>query len=93
MITSKMKELTKMLLEVLDELCRIFGKALEKADKEKKEQYQVQEDMFDALKSSYAIMQNEVSEEVQKVIDMLGGMMVPPTEDEDDEEDDDDEKA
>jgi hypothetical protein len=90
MIASKMEELTKMLLEVLDELCRIFGKALEKADKEKREQDQVQEDMFDALESSYAIMQNKVSDEVRKVIDMLGGMMAPPKEDEEDEEDDDD---
>jgi hypothetical protein len=89
MIASKMEELTKMLLEVLDELCRIFGNALEKADKEKKEQDQVQEDMFDALESSYAMMQNKVSDEVQKVIDMLGGMMAPPKEDEDDEEGDD----
>jgi hypothetical protein len=38
MIASKMEELTKMLLEVLDELCRIFGNALEKADKEKNEE-------------------------------------------------------
>jgi hypothetical protein len=90
MIASKMEELTKMLLEVLDELCRIFGKALEKADKEKKEQDQVQEDMFDALESFYARMQNKVSDEVQKVIDMLGGMMAPPKEDEEDEEDEED---
>jgi predicted site-specific integrase-resolvase len=90
MIASKMEELTKMLLEVLDELCRIFGNALEKADKEKKEQDKVQKDMFDALESSYAMMQNKVSDEVQKVIDMLGGMMAPPQEDEEDEEDDDD---
>jgi hypothetical protein len=89
-IASKMEELTKILLEVLDELCRIFGKALEMADKEKKEQDQVQEDMFDALESSYAMMQKKVSDEVQKVINMLGGMMAPPKEDEDDEEGDDD---
>jgi hypothetical protein len=37
------------------------------------------------------MMQNKVSDEVQKVIDMLGGMMAPPNEDEDD--DDDDEEA
>jgi hypothetical protein len=72
------------------------SKVLEKADKEKKEQDQVQEDMFVALETSYAIMQNTVSDEVQKVIDILGGIMAPPKEDEEDEEaddDDDDEEA
>jgi hypothetical protein len=51
--------------------------------------------MFDALESSYAMLQNKVSDEVKKVIDMLGGMMAPPQEDEEDEEDDgdDDEEA
>jgi uncharacterized protein YfcZ (UPF0381/DUF406 family) len=89
MIASKMEELTQMLLEMLNELCRIFGKALEKADTEKQERDQVQEDMFGALESSYARIQNSVSDEVQKVVDMLGGMMAPPKEDEEDEEDDD----
>jgi hypothetical protein len=89
MISSKMEDLTNMLLKVLNELCRIFSNALEKADKEKKEKDQVQEDMFDALENSYAMMQNSVSDEVQKVIDMLGGMMAPPKEDEEDEDEDD----
>jgi hypothetical protein len=90
MIASKMEELTQKLLEMLNNLCRIFGKALEKTDTEKQEKDQVQEDMFGALESSYAKIQNSVSDEVQKVIDMLGGMMAPPKEDEEDEEDDED---
>jgi hypothetical protein len=68
-----MKELTEMLLEVLNELCRIFGRALMKADKRKWEQGQVQEDIFNALESSYAI-----EEQRRKVtIAGLGSSILP----------------
>jgi hypothetical protein len=92
MIASKMEKLTTILLEMLDELCRVFGKALDKADKAKKEKDQTQEEMFGEVERSYVKMTNSVSDEVQKVIDMLGGMMTAPKEDEEDEEEDEDEE-